>query len=124
MGAPERSPERLSVEDEACFPQLYKSGYRIVSEKDPTYNCVAFAAGDKSRKWDCSMIPLPGYYWPPGASRGRDPDSLRSAFEAINYELCDTGWGLEPGYEKVALYVNGHGRWTHAAHQESNGEWV
>lgn len=68
------------------------------------------------------MIPLPGYYWPPGADRGEGEDSLKTAFEAIGYEAC-VGGDLEAGYEKVALYINELGFWTHAAKQESNGEW-
>ena len=68
------------------------------------------------------MIPLPGYYWPPGADRGSSADALKIAFEAIGYQVC-AGGDLEPGYEKVALYIDDDGFWQHAAKQESNGEW-
>jgi hypothetical protein len=123
MGEGERSHARLSLEDERVFPELLNSGYRLASDKDATYNCVAFAAGDMTRKWDPSVMPLPGYYWPKDASRGRHPDDLRSAFEAIGYDICES-FDLEDGFEKVALYVNQHGKWTHAARQESNGDWA
>lgn len=68
------------------------------------------------------MIPLPGYYWPPNARRDNHPDALRSAFESIGYEVCASAeW--EDGYEKVVLYVDRKGAWSHAAKQERNGEW-
>jgi hypothetical protein len=124
MGKKARSSERLSVEDEDCFPNLYESRYRVVSPKDKSHNCIAYAAGDTTRKWDPSMIPFPGYYWPPNADRGREPDALKSVFESIGYEVCENG-DLEEGYEKVALYVSSeNGRWTHAARQQQNGEWT
>ncbi len=73
-----------------------------------------------TKKWDPTAIPLPGYYWPPNARRDAHPDALRSAFEAIGYEVCERD-NLEDGYEKVALYVDANGSW--AAKQEANGEW-
>jgi hypothetical protein len=123
MGDEHRLPERLSAEDEECFKLLVKTGYGVRSDKDPAYNCIAFAAGDETKKWDPGMIPLPGYYWPPGAKRGDDPDSLKSAFQAIGYEICTNG-DVEIGFEKIAIYVNNKGNWTHAARQEKSGKWV
>ncbi len=116
MGSEGGLPERLSKARERRFPSLID--YRVASEETSSHNCIAYAAGDYSRKWD----PDPFYYWPPNAKRGRDPDSLKSAFEAIGYEQC-IGGELEPGYEKVALYVDNQGLWQHAAKQEPNGEW-
>ena len=114
MGSEQGLPERLDPDDEAELPGLQRAGYRVTSPKDPSYNCIAFAAGDTSQKWQSSLIPEPGYFWPEGAEEGDDPDALKSAFEAIGYELCDHGQ-LEPGYEKVALYVDADGMWSHAA---------
>jgi len=94
----------------------------VTSNYDATYNCIAYAAGDLSRKWDPSMVPLPGYYWPPGADRGDGPDSLRSAFEKVGFELC-TSPDLEPNYDKVALYIDKDGLWSHAAKQREGGDW-
>ena len=116
-------PERLTQEDERCFPNLNSAGYRVESPKDPTYNCIAFAAGDTTRKWDCLVRPLPGYYWPTNARRGDDPEALKSAFEAIGYEKCEDG-NPEDGFEKVALYADKSGYWTHAAKQELDGRWL
>jgi hypothetical protein len=51
---------------------------------------------------------------------------LRSAFEAIGYEVChgaSINDALEPGFDKVALYVDDDGMWSHAAKQLPSGEW-
>lgn len=123
MGGGQHARLRLPEEDEAEFPLLFESGYCVSIPKDPIYNCIAFAAGDIFKKWDSSMLPAPGYYWPPGATRGRHPDDLKSAFEAIGYQVC-AGHDLEEGFEKVALYVNAQGRWVHASRQDENGQWL
>lgn len=83
---------------------------------------MAHAAGDRTYKWASTLFPQPGYHWPQGADRGDGPEALRSAFEVLGYEVC-AGPDLEPGYEKVALYVDGDGLWSHAARQEANGDW-
>jgi hypothetical protein len=36
--------------------------YVITSPKDAAYNCIAFAAGDTTHKWDPGRLPEPGYY--------------------------------------------------------------
>lgn len=69
------------------------------------------------------MIPVPGYYWPPGAIEGDGLDALVSAFEAIGYEMCTCGESQVEGFEKVVLYVDSDGDWTHAAKQLEDGEW-
>jgi hypothetical protein len=45
-----------------------------------------------------------------------------SAFECLGYEIC-AGDRVEDGYDKVALYVDQQGFWTHAAKQEDDGSW-
>src|SRR5438132_472849 len=65
MGKKGGLPARLTPEDEESFPGLVSAGYRVSSPKDPNHNCMAYAAGDTSRKWDPARIPVPGYYWPP-----------------------------------------------------------
>ena len=44
-------------------------------------------------------------------------------FEARGYVASDTP-ALEPGYEKVALYVSKEGKVTHAARQLLDGQWT
>jgi len=121
VGQGQSLPDKLISDREKHFPNLPASGYRVTSHETPKYNCVAYAAGDEQNKWD----PLPmghGYYWPPGAKRGLSIDCLISAFEEIGFEQCLDGT-IEPGYDKVALYVNRDGEWSHAAKQLIDGRW-
>lgn len=67
-------------------------------------------------------MPLPGYYWPPTAPRDYSPESLRLAFEHVGYEVC-IGGHHEAGFDKIALYVDATGEWSHAAKQQSTGDW-
>ena len=117
MGEREGLPDRLSEEESAYFPNL--ADYQVTSPKNHHYNCIAYAAGDDSRWWE----PTTGYYWPDGAVQGESLDALKSCFEAIGYEVCDTG-ELQHGYAKVALYRGDGGGWTHAARQMDSGEWT
>lgn len=94
----------------------------MTSPQTPTYNCIAHAAGDQERWWDCPGFPVPGYYWPPSVRSGGESSVLEECFKSLGYERC-AGGDLEDGFEKVALYVDGDLEWTHAAKQESNGEW-
>jgi hypothetical protein len=105
---------------------LAAAGYEITSEATPSYNCIAWAAGDPTRWWECGEdgpIDEPGVYWPEGAKSGFGLEALISAYEAIGYELCPAG-GPEPeeGYEKVALYAE-DGEWRHAAKLLEDGRW-
>ena len=97
-------------------------GYTVTSNHDQRYNCVAHAADDYTRKWAFIPLPCPGYYWPPEAVKGDGIEALVSVFETLGYELC-AGDHLEDGYQKVALYVDQQGYWSHAARQEEDGAW-
>jgi hypothetical protein len=122
VGSQEGLPVKLDPSLERKFKALVSAGYRVTSEWTTAYNCIAYAAGDTSRKWDCTPVPIPGYYWPPEAKTGDYIDALESAFEVIGFTQCDNG-DLEDGYEKVALYVDSNGKWTHAAKQLPDGNW-
>jgi hypothetical protein len=95
----------------------------VTSDAEPLYNCVAYAIGDTTRKWSPTVIPYPGYYWPKNARKDDHPEALKSAFETEGFEVC-TSAEPEVGFVKVALYVDSDGSWSHAARQQSNGEWV
>ena len=112
-------PDRLlHLEDK--FPNLRPGNYAKTSEWDDTYNCVAFAGGDTSRKWDSSKL---GYYWHPQAFDDDVYYALESQFALeCGYVRCNDG-SLEPGFEKVAIYADDDDNWTHAAHQLQSGEW-
>ncbi len=66
--------------------------------------------------------PAAGVLLAAGAHRGQDLAALRSAFEAIGYETCESR-EFEEGYDKVALYVDASGEWQHAAKQVELGQW-
>jgi len=106
---------------EEIFPNLAASGYSPKSKKSHVYNCIAYAAGDEARKW--AGYREVGYHWPEGAKEGYALDALVSAFEELEYVVCDSDF-LEADYEKVALYVDTDGIWTHAAKQCEDGRWT
>jgi hypothetical protein len=105
----------VSAELEGAFPNLAADGYTVASPKTQAYNCVAWAAGDASRWWE------PGIYWP--GPTGDDLAALTGLFAALGYVPC-AGDELEAGYEKVALYADDQGNWTHAALQLPDGWWT
>jgi hypothetical protein len=117
-----RGIRRLSAEREKVFSQLADSGYEVTSDETGEYNCIAYAAGDQSRKWGCPAVPDRRYYWPPGARRGDELICLVSAFEVIGFEACDDPQP-EEGFHKVVLYVDEYGWWQHAAKQIEGGHW-
>ena len=106
---------------EKIFPDLAAAGYSPKSEKSGIYNCVAYAAGDETRKWEGYRGV--GYYWPDGAKEGHSLEALTTAFEQLGYAVCSSD-APESGYEKVALYADKDGLWTDAAKQCEDGQWT
>jgi hypothetical protein len=106
---------------EEIFPNLSREGYSPKSEQTRVYNCIAYAAGDETRRW-AGYREL-DYHWPEGAREGHSLDALTSAFEVLGYSVCDSG-ALESEFEKAVLYVDKEGLWTHAAKQCDDGQWT
>jgi hypothetical protein len=106
------------------FPRLREHGFAVTSPQDTRYNCIAWAAGDDTRWWWPGVIsqPIGGYYWPTLNARGT-LDNFEKAFETLGYTRCETS-EYEPGYEKVAIYVDADGLPTHAARQIGEGVWL
>jgi hypothetical protein len=102
------------------FPSLSLSDYALTSPQDDKYNCVAWAAADTSHWWEDA--PYAGYYWPPDAPAGYRITSLVGVFESLGYQICDGG-DYEEGHEKVALYVDSIGDYTHVAKLLPDGWW-
>jgi hypothetical protein len=103
---------------EGLLPNLSVTGYSITSPQDESYNCIAWAAGVDDNWW----WPISPYYWPSGISKDNSIQSFVAAFIQQGYCMCDS-IDLEPGYEKIALYINAQGRPTHAARQLASGVW-
>jgi hypothetical protein len=92
---------------------------RITSLEDKNYNCIAWAAEEDDRWW----WPTKDYYWPPGVTREETIEAFVLAYATIGYEACENA-ELEPGYQKIAIYVDSRGIPTHAARQLRKGEWA
>ena len=108
----------LASYKEVLLPRLHQDEYRITSPESDRYNCIAWAAGDATRRW---WPGEPDYYWPPDAPSAETMESFQAVFAALGYRECATAeW--EPGYEKVALFAK-DGWPTHAARQLPNGHW-
>lgn len=107
------------------FPNSRNHPIERTSEKDPFYNCIAWAAGDKSNPWwpqNAEMSAITGSYWPPGVPKREDIKSFVKAFKSIGYSPCGDGQA-EPGFVKVAIYAL-NGVPTHAARQLPDGRWT
>lgn len=111
------------TELEGLFPGLREDGYRIQSPAEPRYNCIAWAAGDSTRWWWPMRSRVPGCYWPANVPAEETLDSFAQAFAVLGYVACESA-ELEPGLEKVALYVDDKGIPTHAARQLVSGVWT
>lgn len=107
---------------EASFPHLRGSPYEAVSHRDQRYNCIAFAAGVTDQWWEPVPHGRAGVHWPPQAPNEYTIEAFVAAFGTLGYVLCH-GPNVEPGVEKVVLYVKDD-RPTHAARQTEDGWWV
>ncbi len=101
------------------FPNLTDTSFRITSQKDRRYNCIAWAADNQNSWWEPSV----DGYWPMGVPRTYTLEAYIQAFLTVGYLPCSTP-DLEAQYDKVAIYVDVHGRPTHMARQLPNGRWT
>jgi hypothetical protein len=106
---------------ENVFPNLKKEGYRVTSEAAIEYNCIAWAIEKDDLVWWPDSMDL--YAWPQNVAREEQLTAFTAFFGQFGYEICDSE-NLEPGFEKVALYVDEYGRGTHSAKQLKNGKWT
>jgi hypothetical protein len=90
------------AELETKFPKLHSGNYKHTSPATGRYNCVAFA-NDHERKWWQSDRPGGMFYWPP-----KTPDTIEgwvAIFTRQGY-LPTASREIEPGFEKIAIYVD------------------
>ena len=104
---------------EKIFPNLADSGYEITQEPSSVYNCIAWALGISTQKWDCNDL---NAYWPPSIPRNDRIETIMQLFALEDYSLCDSH-EFEPGYEKIAIYAF-VGQFTHVAKQLEDGRWT
>lgn len=93
--------------------------FRVTSQADAAYNCIAWAAGEDDRWW----WPSEFAYWPPGVPQVETLPAFIAAYGTLGYEISASG-DLEPGYVKIGLYIDAGGTPTHAARQLPNGAWT
>ena len=118
----EKEVRYLSTEHAQYFRLLSPLNHECTSNETTLYNCIAYAAGDESNWWQPEQLDDRPTVWPDGAIRDYSIEALISVFQILGYTVCNDGT-LEPGFEKVALYVKADGEYGHAARQESDGYW-
>jgi hypothetical protein len=118
-------PRFLKREIELRFPHLKRSDYFVTSEEDGGYNCFAFAVHEMSVHWYPTEEEEEGVYWPPGVERTESLEAFIEAFKTKGYLPCeDDNSDLEPGCEKIAIYLGDDNKPCHAARQLSSGAWT
>lgn len=100
------------------FPNLPRTTPK--SKADPSYNCIAFAAGDNKRIWD--PLPSPNYHWPTEEYYDYSLEACIRVFETVGFIICDNP-DLEDGFEKIAIWSKGN-EYEHAAKQRVDGKWM
>ncbi len=105
----------------AHFPALQEGNSRLASPPDEAYNCIAWAAEDPERWW--WPDPQMQKYWPPNVPRAETVEAFEMAFGVLGYsERTDDS--VEPGKQKIAIFVSRQGAPTHAARQLPDGWWA
>jgi len=112
----------------SIFPGLADDpNFKIASKQTPDYNCIAWAAiYDDRWFWPVEdAMNIEGrIFWPDGVKKDETPEAFIELFESMGFHLCEDG-GYEPGFRKVAVYVNPkNGKVTHAARQRTGGLWT
>ena len=105
------------------FPGLRSAEFRITSLPTHIYNCFAWAVGDDTNWWSPQPYPKGKFVWPAGVVKDDTLEGWTAALEAVGFVPCDDG-GLEPGWEKVALFATSNGAPQHVARQLLSGRWT
>lgn len=123
MGRQKRAYLIVTIEElRELFPAISEES-RITSPEDDSYNCIAWAAEDTSLKWWPLDLPTTGAYWPSEVAPEDSVDGFVAGFGVLGYERC-AGGGLEPGFQKLVLYVDANGNPSHMARQLPSGAWA
>jgi hypothetical protein len=107
---------------QVAFPKLAAASFRVTSDPDPGYNCIAWAAGATHQRW----WPLENddeAYWPAGVERAATLEAFQAMFATLGYTPCENE-EMEVGVEKIALFADATAVPTHAARQLANGKWT
>jgi hypothetical protein len=108
-----------TIQLQIVFPGLIQHPFTQTSQPTTKYNCIAWAAGDVTRKW---WPRLKGFYWPRNIPQTETVGAFTEAFALLGYSPCPDG-SMESGYEKIAIYAIG-ATVKHAARQLPSGAWT
>jgi hypothetical protein len=102
------------------FPRLCGTVWAIKSRRTRRYNCLAWAAREKHRRWDFAK----GAYWPKGVKRASGIAYLVGAFQAEGFSVCkkDDCQKYDSTADLIVVYEK-HRIGTHAARLLANGMW-
>src|ERR1700733_11995080 len=110
----------MAVEDiERDFPSLTPENYKLTSNADFNYNCLAFVLGDDKNWWE-----PPGefgFYWPPGFSKDLRVETAVSIIKLHGF-IVEFEKHSEPTSGAVAIYAKGQ-EWTHFA-KYTGDQWI
>ena len=103
----------------ALFPNLRTEAYHITSLCTIDYNCVAYAFGDQTQRWEPDPHNI--YHWPI-SKRDLKVKTWVLAAESLGFTVCKSD-AFEDGFVKVAIYAK-KGKATHVARQLPDGMWT
>ncbi len=105
------------------FPKL-AGRFRKTSDPTDDYNCLAWVLG-LTHQWidPYDHQTWPGKYWPPGIPEVWSIATTREILAQNGYMEETTSQGLEPEWEKVAIFAKSHDE-LHFARQLDNGKWT
>ena len=106
----------------ALFPKLKGAPFRVTSDRDHGYNCIASAAGLTHQRWWPLENPDEAY-WPAAVPRATTLAAFQAAFATLGYAVCENE-ASEDGVEKIALFADSTAVPRHAARQLPNGRWT
>ena len=106
---------------EGTFPAPRSTMWAITSPEDIGYNCVAWAAGETAAWWWPDAHEQ--YFWPPDVPRQVTLEAFVEAYRHMGYIRCGSA-ELEPGFDKIAVFIDATSRPTHAARQLPTGTWT
>ena len=108
------------AEFELKFPGLRGTQWAIKSRRTKRYNCIAWGAREKHRRWDYGK----GDFWPDGVKKLDGIAYLVAAYTKVGFVVCrrEECDQYDPAYDTVVLYER-DGEWSHAARILHNGMW-
>lgn len=108
-----------------AFPDLGKDrNFKITSEEDHSYNCIAWAGLKNNIFWwpHPQANILDGIEWPFNLPLDQNLETFTNLYENLGYSICNS-WEFEDQFQKIAIYVFKN-NCTHAARQNYNGLWT